>query len=89
MDEQKIPFYRLDGSLDSKMQDQCLTDFENSQTTHILMASLQTAGVGLNINCANIAFIMVGLNISNPPIISVVLRKLEHFNPGATLEPHS
>jgi SNF2 family DNA or RNA helicase len=49
MDEQKIPFYCLDGSLDSKMQDQCFTDFKNSQTTHILMASLQTAGVGLNI----------------------------------------
>jgi hypothetical protein len=57
--ENGICFCRLDGSLDSKSQDRCLIDFTTSATKNVLLASIQTAGVGLNITCASVAFIMV------------------------------
>jgi SNF2 family DNA or RNA helicase len=60
----EMSFFRLDGELDSRMQDQCLADFKTSTKTHLLLASLQTAGVGLTITCASIAFIMVSLDQS-------------------------
>ena len=59
MERISIPFYRLDGSHDSKTQDRCLNEFSTSLTKNVLLASIQTAGMGLNITCASIAFIMV------------------------------
>ncbi|KAA1113102.1 hypothetical protein PGT21_020900 [Puccinia graminis f. sp. tritici] len=59
LNQHQIKFFRLDGSLDSRSQDKCLKDFSISLNTSVLLASLQTAGVGLNITCASVAFIMV------------------------------
>ncbi|EFP74348.1 uncharacterized protein PGTG_00304 [Puccinia graminis f. sp. tritici CRL 75-36-700-3] len=61
LDRHGIKFLRLDGSIDSRSQDRCLSDFSTSLNTNVLIASLQTAGVGLNITCASIAFIMLKL----------------------------
>ncbi|KAA1134596.1 hypothetical protein PGTUg99_006853 [Puccinia graminis f. sp. tritici] len=58
LDRHGIKFLRLDGSIDSRSQDRCLSDFSTSLNTNVLIASLQTAGAGLNITCASIAFIM-------------------------------
>ncbi|POW12409.1 hypothetical protein PSTT_04467 [Puccinia striiformis] len=58
LEQHQISFLRLDGSLNSKMQDRCLENFKQSTNTCLLLASLQTAGVGLNITHASVAFIM-------------------------------
>ena len=85
--ENGICFCRLDGSLDSKSQDRCLIDFTTSVTKNVFLASIQKAGVGLNITCASVAFIMVR-NLNNQNQFIMKINKKQKTS-GTTLEPHS
>uniref|UniRef100_A0A060T5S8 DNA repair protein RAD5 n=1 Tax=Blastobotrys adeninivorans TaxID=409370 RepID=A0A060T5S8_BLAAD len=49
---------RFDGSMNQRARADVLEEFKNSQTSQVLLLSLRAGGVGLNLVCANRAYLM-------------------------------
>lgn len=52
----KIPFYTLHGSIANKARREILESFQNSDTPQVLLMTLKTGGVGLNLTKASVVY---------------------------------
>lgn len=52
----KIPFYTLHGSVANKARREILESFQNSETPQVLLMTLKTGGVGLNLTKASVVY---------------------------------
>lgn len=52
----KIPFYTLHGSVSNKARREILDSFQNSDTPQVLLMTLKTGGVGLNLTKASVVY---------------------------------
>ncbi|MBW0534381.1 hypothetical protein O181_074096 [Austropuccinia psidii MF-1] len=50
---------QIDGTITAQAQEKALENFFNNPECEVLIASIATAGTGLNITCANIVYLMV------------------------------
>lgn len=58
LNQEKLPFLRLDGSLQQKERESVLKKFATDPDTRILLISLKAGGVGLNLVMANYVFFL-------------------------------
>ena len=58
MEQEKWPIARLDGKMSQKKREKALNSFKSDPETRILLASLRSTGVGLNLVEANRIFMM-------------------------------
>ena len=86
LQDQGFPFCRLDGQMKANEQDDSLETFSSSPTKNILLASILAAGTGLNITCAQFAFIMVGILLACDSGLSIDLLVVPHLETGSLLE---
>ncbi|MBW0553405.1 hypothetical protein O181_093120 [Austropuccinia psidii MF-1] len=73
----------INGTITAQAQEKALENFFNNPECEVLIASIATAGTGLNITCANIVFLMV----RGPPKFYPNFPALTSTFPGAQLEP--
>lgn len=59
LDQRRISWIRIDGSMTRKEKTKNLKRFSEDQSIRVLLGSINAAGTGLNITCANTCFIMV------------------------------
>lgn len=52
----KIPFFTLHGSVSNKGRREILDSFQNSETPQVLLMTLKTGGVGLNLTKASVVY---------------------------------
>ncbi|MBW0537022.1 hypothetical protein O181_076737 [Austropuccinia psidii MF-1] len=74
---------QIDGTITAQAQQKALENFFNNPECEVLIASIAAAGTGLNINCANMVYLMV----RGPPKFYCDFRTLTSTFPGAQLEP--
>ncbi|MBW0489145.1 hypothetical protein O181_028860 [Austropuccinia psidii MF-1] len=74
---------QINGTITEQAQEKSLENFFNNSECELLIASITTAGTGLNITCANMFYLMV----RGPPKFYYDFRTLTSKFPGAQLEP--
>ncbi|MBW0511034.1 hypothetical protein O181_050749 [Austropuccinia psidii MF-1] len=73
----------IDGTSPSRGQEKALGKVFNNPECEVIIASIATAGTGLNITCPNIVYLMV----MGPPEFNPNFPTLTSTFPGAKLEP--
>ncbi|MBW0520563.1 hypothetical protein O181_060278 [Austropuccinia psidii MF-1] len=73
----------IDGTITARAEKEALENLFNNLDCEVLIASIAATGTGLNINCANIVYLMV----RGPPKFYPDFRTLRSTYPGAQLEP--
>ncbi|MBW0564336.1 hypothetical protein O181_104051 [Austropuccinia psidii MF-1] len=71
------------GTITAQVQEKALENFFDNPEYEVLIASIATAGTGLNITCANMVYLMV----KGPPKFYCDFRTLTSKFSGAELEP--
>ncbi|MBW0508467.1 hypothetical protein O181_048182 [Austropuccinia psidii MF-1] len=74
---------QIDGKIPEQAQEKALGNLFNNPECEVLIASISTAGTGLNITCANIVYLMV----RGPPKSYSDFGTLKFTSPGAQFEP--
>ncbi|MBW0468855.1 hypothetical protein O181_008570 [Austropuccinia psidii MF-1] len=74
---------QIDGTITAQLQEKALEKSFNNPECEVLIASIATAGTGLNITCANIVYLMM----RGPPRFYPNFLTLKSTFPGAQLEP--
>ncbi|MBW0568374.1 hypothetical protein O181_108089 [Austropuccinia psidii MF-1] len=74
---------QIDGTITARVQEKALGNFFNNPECEVLIASIATAGTGLNITCANMVYLMV----RGPPKFYCDFSTLTSTFPGAQLKP--
>ncbi|MBW0470583.1 hypothetical protein O181_010298 [Austropuccinia psidii MF-1] len=59
---------RIDGTIKAQAQEKALESFFNNPECEVLIASIATAGTGLNITCTNIVYLIVRGPQNSTPI---------------------
>ncbi|MBW0544866.1 hypothetical protein O181_084581 [Austropuccinia psidii MF-1] len=74
---------QIDGTITAQAQEKALHNFSYHPECEVLIASIATAGTGINITCTNMVYLMV----RGPPKFYCDFWTLTSKFPGAQLEP--
>ncbi|MBW0572523.1 hypothetical protein O181_112238 [Austropuccinia psidii MF-1] len=74
---------RIDGKITAQVQEKALENVFNNPEFEVLIASIGTAGTGLNVTCVNLVYLLV----RGPPKFYYDFWTLTFKFPGAQLEP--